>query len=142
MEGKIVDNLYFGRLSLPITTGTAQPYRDMHGAATPPAASEKPDSSPFQALLERQLQQNAGVEFSKHAVSRVAQRNIELTDSSLERLNQGVRLAQEKGLDSALILIDRTAFIVSAQNNRVITTVGEGELTGNVFTNIDGTVII
>lgn len=141
MEGKIVDNLYLGRLSLPITTGTAQPHRDAHDAAAQPAAAQ-PDSSPFQALLERQLQQNAGVEFSKHAVSRVAQRNIELTDSSLERLNQGVRLAQEKGLDSALILIDRTAFIVSAQNNRVITTVGEGDLTGNVFTNIDGTVII
>lgn len=135
-----MDNLYLGRLSLPITTGTAPPYRS--DAAAAPAASGQSDSPSFQTLLQQQLQQNAGVEFSKHAVSRVAQRNIELTDSSLERLNQGVKIAQEKGLDSALILIDRTAFIVSAQNNKVITTVGEGDLTGNVFTNIDGTVII
>lgn len=140
MEGNILDHLYFSRLSLPITTGTAQPYHAHTDNAA--AASAQPDSPSFQAVLERQLQQNAGVEFSKHAVSRVAQRNIELTDSSLERLNQGVKIAQEKGLDSALILIDRTAFIVSAQNNKVITTVGEGDLTGNVFTNIDGTVII
>ncbi len=141
MEGKIVDNLTLGRLSLPITTGTAQPYRSDATAAAS-AAPTQSDSPSFQALLQQQLQQNAGVEFSKHAVSRVTQRNIELTDSSLERLNQGVKIAQEKGLDSALILIDRTAFIVSAQNNKVITTVGEGDLTGNVFTNIDGTVII
>lgn len=136
-----MDNLTLGRLSLPITTGTAQPYRP-DSAAAASAAPTQSDSPSFQALLQQQLQQNAGVEFSKHAVSRVTQRNIELTDSSLERLNQGVKIAQEKGLDSALILIDRTAFIVSAQNNKVITTVGEGDLTGNVFTNIDGTVII
>lgn len=136
-----MDNLYLGRLSLPITTGTAQPYRT-DTAASSPAASTQSDSPSFQELLQKQLQQNAGVEFSKHAVSRVAQRNIELTDNSLERLNQGVKIAQEKGLDAALILIDKTAFIVSAQNNKVITTVGESDLTGNVFTNIDGTVII
>lgn len=136
-----MDNLTLGRLSLPITTGTAQPYRSDATAAASDAPTQS-DSLSFQALLQQQLQQNAGVEFSKHAVSRVTQRNIELTGSSLERLNQGVKIAQEKGLDSALILIDRTAFIVSAQNNKVITTVGEGDLTGNVFTNIDGTVII
>lgn len=136
-----MDNLYLSRLSLPITTGTAQPYRP-ETASSSSAASSQPDSPSFQALLQQQLQRNAGVEFSKHAVSRVAQRNIELTDNSLERLNQGVKIAQEKGLDAALILIDKTAFIVSAQNNKVITTVGEGDLTGNVFTNIDGTVII
>ena len=136
-----MDNLYLSRLSIPITTGTAQPYRPVT-ASSSSTASPQTGSSSFQALLQQQLQQNAGVEFSKHAVSRVTQRNIELTDNSLERLNQGVKIAQEKGLDAALILIDRTAFIVSAQNNKVITTVGESDLTGNVFTNIDGTVII
>ncbi len=136
-----MDNLYLGRMSLPITTGTVQPYHN-DSASSASAATPQSDSPSFQALLERQLQQNTGVAFSKHAVSRVAQRNIELTDDSLERLNQGVKIAQEKGLDSALILIDKTAFIVSAQSNKVITTVGESDLTGNVFTNIDGTVII
>lgn len=136
-----MDNLYLGRLSLPITTGTVQPYR----TDTPSSSSIAPaqsDNTSFQELLNQQLQQNTGVAFSKHAVSRVAQRNIELTDNSLERLNQGVKIAQEKGLDATLILIDKTAFIVSAQNNKVITTVGESDLAGNVFTNIDGTVIV
>ncbi|MFV0498335.1 MAG: TIGR02530 family flagellar biosynthesis protein [Candidatus Fimivivens sp.] len=136
-----MDNLYLGRLSLPITTGIAQPYRPETASSSPDALPQS-DSGSFQSLLQQQLQQNAGVAFSKHAVSRVAQRDIALTDNSLERLSQGVKIAQEKGLDSALILIDKTAFIVSALNNKVITTVGESDLTGNVFTNIDGTVII
>ena len=53
-----------------------------------------------------------------------------------------MRIAQQKGLDDTLILIDKTAFVVSAQNNKVITTVSENEIKGNVFTNIDGTVIV
>lgn len=137
-----MDNLYLGRLSLPITTGTAQPYHPKNATTNPSSAPTQSDDASFQALLQKSLKQNSGVEFSKHAASRVSQRNIALTDNSLERLNQGVKMAQEKGLDSALILIDKTAFIVSAQNNKVITTVSECDLTGNVFTNIEGTVIV
>lgn len=136
-----MDNLYLGKMSLPITTGTTQQYHNQISSSTA-ATSAQSSGSSFQELLEKNIQQNEGVEFSKHAASRVAQRNIELTNNNLARLNQGVKIAQEKGLDAALILIDRTAFIVSAQNNKVITTVSENDLTGNVFTNIDGTVII
>lgn len=136
-----MDNIYLGRMSLPITTGSAQPYHTETPSSTADASTQTNGRS-FQELFEKSLRQNQGVEFSKHAASRVAERNIELTNSNLERLNQGVKIAQEKGLDSTLILIDRTAFIVSAQNNKVITTVSENDLTGNVFTNIDGTVII
>ena len=72
----------------------------------------------------------------------MAQRGIALTESSLSRLEEGVRLAESKGLDDTLILVDSTAFLVSVKNNKVITTVNHDELKGNVFTNIDGTVIV
>ena len=75
-------------------------------------------------------------------MNRLMDRNIDLSDECLERLNEGVKLAGEKGLDDALILLDNAAFIVSARNNTVITAVSKSEMTGNVFTNIDGTVII
>ena len=70
------------------------------------------------------------------------ERNIQLNQTSMERLHQGVRLAEEKGLQEPLILVGNTAFIVSVKNNTVITTVEPEELKGSVFTNIDGTVII
>jgi len=60
----------------------------------------------------------------------------------LERLNKGVELAQQKGSEETLVLVDSTAFVVSVKNNRVITMLSNDDLKGNVFTNIDSTVII
>ena len=51
-------------------------------------------------------------------------------------------MAREKGLNDTLILMDGSAFIVSAQNGTVITAMPSQELSGRVFTNIDGTVIL
>ena len=108
-----------------------------------PQATEDVKNSPFAEKLKEKLSENpGGVEFSKHAAQRIEQRQIEISADSLHRLNEGVRIAQQKGLDDTLILIDKTAFIVSAQNNKVITTVSENDIKGNVFTNIDGTVIV
>ena len=72
----------------------------------------------------------------------MAERNIQISENSLDRLGQGMKIAQKKGLNDTLILVDRTAFIVSVKNNKVITTVNGDELKGNVFTNIDGAVIV
>ena len=96
----------------------------------------------FREALEAEATQQRQIAFSKHAAQRVAQRGIALTESSLSRLEEGVRLAESKGLDDTLILVDSTAFLVSVKNNKVITTVNHDELKGNVFTNIDGTVIV
>ena len=125
------------RFSVPIVTGTPQT-----SPQSTPGTVSTGSVTPFDEILRQKVSQLNGPEFSKHAAARVAQRNIELSESSLNRLTQGMRLAQEKGLDDTLILVDKTAFIVSVKNNTVITTVNGDELNGNVFTNIDGTVII
>lgn len=135
-----MNELLLNRMRLPITTGTITPGTSTQRSAATPTDLQQPS---FAELLAQCAAKNGeGVTFSKHAASRVEQRSIELDEMQLDRLNEGVRIAQQKGLDDTLILIDRVAFIVSARNNRVITTVAEQELTGNVFTNIDGTVII
>jgi flagellar operon protein len=103
-------------------------------------------NSPFAKTLKEQLEKqtvlNSKVEFSKHALDRVAERNIDLTENNtLERLDKAVEAAQQKGANDALVLIDSTAFLVSVKNNKVITTVPADDLQGNVFTNIDSAVI-
>ncbi len=95
----------------------------------------------FEDLLAQKLGET-GVNFSKHATKRVQERNIEVTGESLQRLNEGMRVAQEKDLKDALILVDRTAYIVNVPSNTVITTTESDDLKGSVFTNINGTVII
>ena len=61
-----------------------------------------------------------------------------------EKLNEkhGVELAAGKGSSETLVLVGRNAFVVSVKNNKVITTLSDNELNGNVFTNIDSTVIV
>lgn len=96
---------------------------------------------PFLSVLQQQLERGSNTAFSKHAVSRVAERQVDVSETNLERLNKGMQLAQEKGLKEALILIDQDAYIVNAKAGKVITVDNEAT-SGSVFTNIDGTVII
>ncbi|MCI2047880.1 MAG: flagellar protein [Faecalibacterium sp.] len=96
----------------------------------------------FQEILQKDLEETSEVSFSKHAVKRVMDHNLSLSQDSLARLNEGVKLANEKNLDDTLILVDQNAFLVSAKNNTVITAFGGSDMKGNVFTNIDGTVVV
>lgn len=104
----------------------------------------KPQDSAFAQALREKLNKNTGsVEFSKHALDRINQRSIDMTEGNkLERLNKAVELAQEKGANETLVLIDKTAFVVNVRNNKVITTMSDSDMLGNVFTNIDSTVIM
>jgi len=98
----------------------------------------------FEEILHKQQSTQGAepVKFSKHAANRLSDRNIELTDEQLERLNDGTKKAGEKGIKDSLVLIDQLAFIVNTKNNTVITAMEQTETDENIFTNIDGTVII
>lgn len=95
----------------------------------------------FQEILEQR--QNAGeVRFSKHAAGRLADRNIELTKAQMERLTEGTAKAQQKGIKDSLVIVDDLAFIVNVPNHTVVTAMDQNDTTENIFTNIDGAVII
>ncbi len=79
--------------------------------------------------------------FSKHAINRLQNRNISLSDEQMERLVNGKNEAGEKGIKDSLILVDQLAFIVNVPNNTVVTAMDQTENKNNVFTNIDGAVI-
>jgi flagellar operon protein len=80
------------------------------------------------------------LKFSKHANERLASRNIDLSETQLERLESGAKKAQEKGINESLVMVDNIAFIVNVKNNTVVTAVNDSE--DKIFTNIDGAVII
>ena len=131
MDNRLLQNRYG-----PIVTGTPRfiPQQTEN--------TVKPQGQVFHDLLKEKLSQSTDINFSEHAVNRVMERNIDISESQITRLNEGVKLAEQKGLKDPLILIDKTAFIVNVKKNTVITTVQSDALEGNVFTNIDGTVII
>ena len=122
----------------PIVTGMPGVGITQAGAQTQQSAGS---GESFRDVLQKSLEETSEGSFSKHAVKRVMDHDMNLSDDSLARLNEGMKLASEKNLNDALILVDQNAFLVSAKNNTVITAFG-GDMKGNVFTNIDGTVIV
>ena len=94
----------------------------------------------FQEILHKQSR--GEVKFSKHAAGRLSDRNIELTDNQMERLNEGAARAGQKGIRESLVIVDGLAFIVNIPNNTVVTAMNQTDATENVFTNIDGAVIM
>ena len=82
------------------------------------------------------------MKFSKHADARLRQRDIALTDEQIKRLTEGTRKAGMKGINETLVLLDDMAFIVNTKNKTVVTAMDQNMNEENIFTNIDGAVII
>jgi flagellar operon protein len=105
--------------------------------------SEISPSSPSFEIVLGQVKDGAvsGVRFSKHATQRMEHRGIKMSVNDLGRLNQAVKLADEKGSKDSLVLLDSTALVVSVKDNTVVTVADKEQLKNNVFTNIDSAVI-
>jgi flagellar operon protein len=119
-----------GILSPPIDTG--QPAGR--------SAQNDPTES-FSEILGRELQGD-GVKFSKHAQTRLESRNITLGGAELSKLNDAVNMAASKGVQDSLVVMNSMAFIISVPDKTVVTAMPVDEAGGNVFTNIDGAVIV
>lgn len=99
-------------------------------------------SKNFDAILHQQLEKNNELKFSKHAMERLEQRNIHLTKQDISKINSAIDNAAKKGIRETLIIMENRAFIASVKNKTVITAAIGEQLKDNVFTNIDGAVII
>ncbi|MCW2925855.1 MAG: hypothetical protein JWM98_3259 [Thermoleophilia bacterium] len=117
-DGRTFDEVLRGKL--PSATPTDAP-------AAPAAV---PDAAP-----------GASIKWSAHALARLKQRGIELTDAQHTRLETAVDKAVAKGAKDSLVLLDDNALVVSAQNRTVITALGTHQARENVYTNIDSAVI-
>ena len=103
------------------------------------------NGSSFQDILSGKtvgIRTEGEVKFSKHAANRLTDRNIELTTEQVKRLNMGAAKAGAKGINESLVIVDSLAFIVNVPNQTVITAMDQTETDENIFTNIDGAVII
>ncbi len=87
-------------------------------------------------------QVRAPLKFSAHATQRLNERKIQLDQATMAKVNEAVDKAAAKGLEDTLILTPNSALIVNVGNRTVITAMDRGQLQGNVFTNIDGAVVI
>lgn len=95
----------------------------------------------FGKVLE-QVQRQNDLKISAHAMDRLNERNIKITDTDMTKLKDAVDNIRNKGGKEALILYNNVAFIASIRNNTIITAVDSQNMKENVFTNIDSAVVL
>lgn len=110
--------------------------------STPKPVQRPTTETSFQDILNQKINENTELKWSKHAENRLRERGIKLTDEQMNKLKQAVAKADSKGVKDSLIMVDNIAMVVSVKNKTVITVADSKELKENVFTNIDGAVII
>ncbi|MGL5259253.1 MAG: TIGR02530 family flagellar biosynthesis protein [Lachnospiraceae bacterium] len=110
--------------------------------------NQKSINQSFDEILKNKIdnvseeESTIGVKFSKHASNRLEMREIQLTKEQVTRLNEGTAMASAKGIKESLVMVDEFAFIVNIPNNTVVTAMEQSERSSNIFTNIDGAVIV
>lgn len=109
-----------------------------------PGHSTKIVQSPKQSFLEHlnKAVQPAELKISKHASERLAERNIHISDAEWAHVTEKVNEAKGKGIKESLVLMEQAALIVSAKNSTVITAMDRIEAKDQLFTNIDGTIVL
>jgi len=104
--------------------------------------NQRPQGQSFQDVLAKVKSSNQEVKISKHAQTRLDQRNITLSEADMVKIDQAMEKADKKGIKDALILMDNKAFVANIKNKTIITAAANEQLKENVFTNIDGAVIV
>ncbi|WP_102346941.1 TIGR02530 family flagellar biosynthesis protein [Bacillus sp. Marseille-P3661] len=82
------------------------------------------------------------LKISKHAEKRLNERNIKIDPELWTKIEKKVNEARIKGVHDSLVVTEQAALIVSAKNNTVITAMDRNEAAEQIFTNINGTILI
>lgn len=110
----------------------------------PPIQATVTKQSQISTSFVTHLQQATTQELkiSKHATERLVERNISISASEWQHVTEKVFEAREKGVQQPLVLMEQAALIISAKNATVITALDRAEAKQQVFTNIDGTIVL
>lgn len=125
--------------------GISSPLEQISQSQTQNTSASTAQGKQFSAMFQQELakaQQPSGIAFSKHAMQRAEARGISVDDTLMDQLSNSVEKAQAKGATNILAFDATRAFIVNVPHGRVITAMSQEEMKENIFTNIDGAVIL
>ena len=104
--------------------------------------STKQQPGSFQSILNKSLNNTGELKISKHAEKRIQSRGIEITPETWEKIKLKVHEAGNKGVNDSLVVTSNAAFVVNAKNKTVITAMDRQEAQEQMFTNINGAILI
>lgn len=93
----------------------------------------------FDSVFQQELEK---IKFSNHALKRLENRNIQLGDADISKIQSAMERAELKGSKDSLVMMEDTAFIVNIPNRTVVTAMAVGSSYENIFTNIDSVVFV
>ena len=104
--------------------------------------SQSKSSVGFNNILQKEIDKKDGFTFSNHAAQRLKDRNINLNEADMNKINEGLNKAEKKGAKDSLILYKDVVMVASIKNKTIITAVDKDSSKDNVFTNIDSVVML
>ncbi|WP_038112628.1 TIGR02530 family flagellar biosynthesis protein [Tuberibacillus calidus] len=126
-----------------MAVGPIHPYVSYPRIKAPPAQPSKPTTQSFhQVFNEAVTQRETTLKISKHAAQRMAERQITFTPKEWEEICQKVREAKSMGIKESLVVTKKEALVVSPQNETVITVLHRHEASKQIFSNIDGAILL
>lgn len=111
-------------------------------AARNQLSKKQVEGNSFSNELKQAIDKSGHLKISKHARTRMEQRNIEISPAKWQQIEEKITEAKAKGVKEPLVLLKNAALVVSAKNNTVITMMPRNEANGQIFNNIDGTIIV
>jgi len=124
--------------ALPFNPGTPPPAPAATRTGTVKGTSGRTEVDP--GLFRRELDSRIrpeGLTFSRHAQKRLQMRGIEFTPQGLDRIEQAVDKAGQKGSRDAVVLAGDLARVVNVKNRAVVTVMNRDDMQESVITNID-----
>lgn len=105
-------------------------------------SKEFSDRSSFSNALATAQARERPLSFSAHAVQRMRAHGIVMDAESRRQIESALQLARTKGIRESLVVTGKVNWIISVPNSAVITAVPRGANQGDVFSQIDGAVIM
>ncbi|AOH54291.1 TIGR02530 family flagellar biosynthesis protein [Peribacillus muralis] len=96
----------------------------------------------FQHHFQAAVSPTEKLTISKHAQMRMNERNIQIAPQTWGKIEGKANEAKKMGVTESLIITDNAALIISTKNNKVITVMDRDEASSQIFTNINGTIIL
>ncbi|WP_209122380.1 TIGR02530 family flagellar biosynthesis protein [Alkalihalobacillus sp. BA299] len=96
----------------------------------------------FRDILQTEINSNKGIKLSKHAEKRLHERGISIDEDKWTVIQDKLIEAKSKGINDSLVVLNNAALIINAKSNTVITALDRDEASTQIFTNINGTILI
>jgi flagellar operon protein len=129
-------------MSVRVVNGKVYSNGEFLKVETSNVSNNSSSASSFKDVLNNTIADKKSFVISNHAAERLQTRNISLNASDMNRINDGINKAEEKGAKDCLILYKDVALVASIKNRTIITAVDKDSSRGNVFTNIDSVVML